>query len=147
MNLDFELLQNLRHKTMRRQAKSGDEKCLKNNQFALGLGDLLRPLCQNTLTVAYLERGPTISVKHRIPLYHPVATTPPPQCPRDLQKTPQSSAWSQQTRRKTTWLRTVDCGVRSASRGPVLRRTGARRADEQASSLKVRLGFSRCAER
>jgi hypothetical protein len=44
MNLDFELLQNLRHKMMRRQAKAGDEKCLKNNQFALGLGDLLRPL-------------------------------------------------------------------------------------------------------
>jgi hypothetical protein len=43
MNLDFELLQNLRHKTMRRQAKSGDEKRLKNNQFALGLGDLLHP--------------------------------------------------------------------------------------------------------
>jgi hypothetical protein len=43
MNLDFELLQNLRHKMMHRQAKSDDEKCLKNNQFALGLGDLLRP--------------------------------------------------------------------------------------------------------
>jgi hypothetical protein len=43
MNLDFELLQNLQHKTMRRQAKSGDEKRHKNNQFALGLGDLLRP--------------------------------------------------------------------------------------------------------
>jgi hypothetical protein len=43
MNLDFELLQNLRHKTMRRQTKAGDEKCLKNNQFALGLGNLLCP--------------------------------------------------------------------------------------------------------
>jgi hypothetical protein len=69
MNLDFELLQNLRHKTMRRQAKSGDEKRLKNNQFALGLGDLLRPRdptnpAAKTPTVAYLERGPTISTKH-----------------------------------------------------------------------------------
>jgi hypothetical protein len=43
MNLDFELLQNLRHKTMRRQTKTSDEKCLKNNQFALGLGNLLCP--------------------------------------------------------------------------------------------------------
>jgi hypothetical protein len=43
MNLDFELLQNLRHKTMRKQTKAGDEKCLKNNQFALGLGNLLCP--------------------------------------------------------------------------------------------------------
>jgi hypothetical protein len=43
MNLDFELLQNLRHKTMCRQTKAGDEKCLKNNQFALRLGNLLCP--------------------------------------------------------------------------------------------------------
>jgi hypothetical protein len=43
MNLDFELLQKLRHKTMRGQTKAGDEKCLKNNQFALGLGNLLCP--------------------------------------------------------------------------------------------------------
>ena len=43
MNLDFELLQNLRHKTMCGQTKAGDEKCLKNNQFALGLGNLLCP--------------------------------------------------------------------------------------------------------
>jgi hypothetical protein len=43
VNLDFELLQNLRHKTMCRQTKASDEKCLKNNQFALGLGNLLCP--------------------------------------------------------------------------------------------------------
>jgi hypothetical protein len=107
-----------------------------------------QPRRQITPTVAYLARGPTTSVKHRIPLYHPVAIPPPPQCPRDLQKTPRSSAWSQQTRRKTTWLRTVDGGVRSASRGPVLRRTGARRADEQSEQFKKgRLGFSRRAKR
>jgi hypothetical protein len=45
--------------------------------------------------------------------------------------TPRPSAWSQQTRRKTAWLRTVGGGGRSASRGPDLRRTGARRAGEQ----------------
>jgi hypothetical protein len=102
-----------------------------------------QPRRQNTPTVAYLARGPTTSAKHRIPLYHLVVIPPPPQCSRDLRKTPRSSAWSQQTRRKTTWLRTVDGGARSASRGPVLRRTGARRAGEQANSLKGRLGFSR----
>jgi hypothetical protein len=100
-----------------------------------------QPRRQNTPTVAYLARGPTTSAKHQIPPYHPAVILPPPQCPRYLRTTPRPSAWSQQTRRRTTWLRTVDGGVRSASRGPDLRRTGARRAHEQASSLKRRLGF------
>jgi hypothetical protein len=43
VNLDFEFLQNLRHKTMSRQTKASGKKCLKNNQFALGLGNLLCP--------------------------------------------------------------------------------------------------------
>jgi hypothetical protein len=94
-----------------------------------------------------VARGPTTSAKHQIPPYHPAVTLPSPQCPRYLRTMPRPSAWSQQTRRKTTWLRTIDGGVRSASRGPDLRRTGARRAHEQASSLKRRLGFSRRAER
>jgi hypothetical protein len=43
VNLDFEFLQNLRHKTMSRQTKASGEKCLKNNQLTLGLRNLLCP--------------------------------------------------------------------------------------------------------
>jgi hypothetical protein len=43
MNLDFELLQNLRHKTMRRQTKAGDEKCLKTTNSPSGSGTSSAP--------------------------------------------------------------------------------------------------------
>jgi hypothetical protein len=43
VDLDFKSPQDLRHKSMCRQAKASDEKCLKNDQLALRLGNLLRP--------------------------------------------------------------------------------------------------------
>ena len=41
VDLHFEPPQNLHHETMRRETKAGNEKCLKDNQFALRLRDLL----------------------------------------------------------------------------------------------------------
>jgi hypothetical protein len=41
VNLHFEPLQQLCHEAMCREAKSGDEKRLENNQLAFRLGDLL----------------------------------------------------------------------------------------------------------
>jgi hypothetical protein len=48
MDLDVEPLQDLRHETMRRQAKAGDEECLEHNQFALRLRNLFRPKTRPT---------------------------------------------------------------------------------------------------
>jgi hypothetical protein len=138
MNLDPKLLQHLRHETMRRQTKSGNKKCLKHNQFTLGSGISSAPGTRPTPPPKYpnccISCSLTTSAKHQTPLYLPGAI-PPPHRPRDPRKASRPLAWSQQTKKRTTWLRTVDGGARSASRGPVLRRTGARRADEQASNL------------
>jgi hypothetical protein len=41
MNLHFEPSQHLRHEAMRQKAKASDKKCLKNNQLAFRLGNLL----------------------------------------------------------------------------------------------------------
>jgi hypothetical protein len=41
VDLHFEPPQNLRHEAMRRETKAGNQKCLKHNQFALRLRDLL----------------------------------------------------------------------------------------------------------
>jgi hypothetical protein len=43
VDLDLKSLQDLRKKAMCRQAKASGEKCLKHNQLALELGNLLRP--------------------------------------------------------------------------------------------------------
>jgi hypothetical protein len=41
VDLDIEPLQDLRHETMRRKTKAGDEERLEHNQFTLGLRNLL----------------------------------------------------------------------------------------------------------
>jgi hypothetical protein len=41
VDLHVEPPQNLHHEMMRRETKAGNEKCLKHNQFALRLKDLL----------------------------------------------------------------------------------------------------------
>jgi hypothetical protein len=41
VNLHFEPSQHLRHEAMRRKVKAGDKKCLKNNQLAFRLENLL----------------------------------------------------------------------------------------------------------
>jgi hypothetical protein len=51
------------------------------------------------------------------------------------------AVYQHQKRKRTTWLRTVGGGGRSASHGPDLRQAGARRADERSNSFKRRLGF------
>jgi hypothetical protein len=43
VDLDLKSLQDLRHKAMCRQTKANGEKCLKHDQLALGLENLLRP--------------------------------------------------------------------------------------------------------
>jgi hypothetical protein len=43
VDLDLKPLQDLRHKATCRQTKASSEKCLKNDQLALGLGNLLHP--------------------------------------------------------------------------------------------------------
>jgi hypothetical protein len=43
VDLDLESPQDLHHESMCRQTKASGEKCLKNDQLAFWLGDLLRP--------------------------------------------------------------------------------------------------------
>jgi hypothetical protein len=76
---------------------------------------------QNIQDVAYLTRGPRKSVTCQTPLYHHDATPPPPRgpvCPRTMCR---PAVYRQQKRKRTAWLRTVDSGGWSASRGPDLR--------------------------
>jgi hypothetical protein len=106
---------------MRRQTKAGDEKCLKNNQFALGLGNLLRP-----------RDTP-----------NPAATVPE-RSSKDASAVGVVAADEDEDDMATyrRWRRAV-CFTRTSS--PTNRSKEGRRASEQFE--KGRLGFSRRAER
>jgi hypothetical protein len=75
VDLDLKSLQDLRHKAMCRQTKASGEKRLKNDQFALGLGNLLRPRdtthsaakISKLLHILHADRGnPRDAELHRI---------------------------------------------------------------------------------
>jgi hypothetical protein len=75
VDLDFKSLQDLRHKPMCRQTKASGEKCLENDQLALGLGNLLRPRdtpnpaakISQLLHILHADRGnPRNAELHRI---------------------------------------------------------------------------------
>jgi hypothetical protein len=75
VDLDLKSLQDLRHKVMCRQMKASGEKCLKNDQLALGLGNLLRTRdtphstakISKLLHVLHVDRGnPRDAELHRI---------------------------------------------------------------------------------
>jgi hypothetical protein len=65
-------------------------------------------------------------------------------CPRTMRR---PAVYRQQMKKRTAWLRTGGGGGRSASRGPVLRRAGARRASEQTNGFKKEARVSRRVER
>jgi hypothetical protein len=119
VDLDFKSPQDLRHKPMCRQAKASGENASKTINSPSGSGTSSAPGTRPTPlpkypNAAYPARGLRKSAKRRTPQYHPDVALPPPHCSRYLRTTLRPSVWSQQTRKKTTWLRTVGGGARSA---------------------------------
>jgi hypothetical protein len=151
VDLDLEYTQDLCHKSMRRQTKASGEKSLEYDQLAFRLGDLLRPgtratpppkypsCCMSCTRTEDIRDAPNSTVS-------PGRNSSAPHCSASRRTMRRPAVYRQQKRKRkrTAWLRTVGGGRRSASHGPDLRRAGARRADEQASGLKWKLGFSRC---
>jgi hypothetical protein len=84
MDLNIKSAQDFSNKSVRKQAETSGEERLEHNQFALWLGDFLRPRDtsdrrQSNPAAAYLARGPTTSATHQNPPYRRRATPPPPQ--------------------------------------------------------------------
>jgi hypothetical protein len=108
------------HKAMCRQTKASGEKMPQTRPTRPRAREPPPPpghaplRCQNNQGAAYPKRGLRKSAKHQTPPYHPVAAPPPPHCSRYPRTMRRPTASLQQTRKKTTWLRTVGGGERSA---------------------------------
>ena len=153
MNLDFELLQNLRHKMMHGQTKAGDEKCLKNNQFALGLGTFSAPGTRPTPPPKYPNRCISCTRTNDIretpnstvsPSRNSAAATVPERSSEDASAVGVVAAYEEEDGMATYRRRwRAVCFTQASS--AVNRSKEGRRASEQVE--KGRLGFSRRAER
>jgi hypothetical protein len=144
VDLDLESTKDLHHESMRRQTKASSEKGFKDDQLPFRLEDLLRPWdmphsaakISKLLHVLHVDRGhPRHAEFHCVTrmqlLRRHVAQCILGRC----------AGRRCRQQKRTTWLRTVGGGGRSASHEPDLRRAGARRAGERSNGFKRRLGF------
>jgi hypothetical protein len=123
VDLDLESPQDLRHESMCRETKASGEKASNTTSSPSGSGTSsaprTRPLrCQNTQVAAYPERGPRRSATRQTPLYHQDVAFPPPsrsKCPLTMRR---PAGYTQQTRKRTAWLRTVGGGGCRCFLGP-----------------------------
>jgi hypothetical protein len=125
VDLDLESPQDLRHESMRRQTKASGEKSLKNDQLAFWLGDLLRPGTRPTPLPKYPSC--CISCTRTEEIRDTPNSIVSPECNSSATTSLSVSSddapaavYRQQKRKRTSWLRTVGGGGRSASRGPAL---------------------------
>jgi hypothetical protein len=118
VDLHFKPSQHLRHKSMCREAKTGNKKASKTTNSPSGSGTSSAPgptqhRYQSNQAAASPARGPRKSSKHQTPRYGQAATPSPQNHSWSPRTTPWSAMHSQQTKKKTLQC-TVGGGTRSA---------------------------------